>query len=101
MCIRDRIYASCFPESSLRKESYYQWLELPDNLSGRLCEAELSCRGVSVFGAERFTVGNQGKTNAVRIATCSAENEEQLRKGLEILLNFIRQQEVREPLFIV
>ncbi|MFR9234616.1 MAG: hypothetical protein ACLVLH_17140 [Eisenbergiella massiliensis] len=57
--------------------------------------------GVSVFGAERFTVGNQGKTNAVRIATCSAKNEEQLRKGLEILLNFIRQQEDREPLFIV
>ena len=98
---RNEIYASCFPESSLRKESYYQWLELPDNLSGRLCEAELSCRGVSVFGAERFTVGNQGKTNAVRIATCSAKNEEQLRKGLEILLNFIRQQEDREPLFIV
>ena len=46
-------------------------------------------------------MGNQGKTNAVRIATCSAENEEQLRKGLEILLNFIRQQEDREPLFIV
>ena len=98
---RNEIYSSCFPESSLRKESYYQWLELPDNLSGRLCEAELSCRGVSVFGAERFTVGNQGKTNAVRIATCSAKNEEQLRKGLEILLNFIRQQEDREPLFIV
>lgn len=33
---RNEIYASCFPESSLRKESYYQWLELPDNLSWKV-----------------------------------------------------------------
>lgn len=98
---RNRIYASCFPGSSTCMESYYQWLELPAGCTGRQCETELSFRGVSVFGAERFSIGNQVKANAVRIATCSAESGEQLRRGLEILKDFIRGQEDAAPSFIV
>lgn len=98
---RNRIYASYFPGGRLCMESYYQWLELPKNCTGRLCEAQLSYQGVSVFGAERFSVGNQVKANAVRIATCSAENDEQLCKGLKILQDFIREQGNAEPAFIV
>lgn len=98
---RNRIYASCFPGGRLCMESYYQWLELPKNCTGRLCEAQLSYQGVSVFGAERFSVGNQVKANAVRIATGSAENDEQLCKGLKILQDFIREQGNAEPAFIV
>ena len=97
---RNQIYASFFPDRELCMESYYQWLELPEHLTGRLCEAELSGRGVSVFGAERFYVGKQLKANAVRVATSSAESDEQLRRGLEVLQNFIRQRDAG-PLFIV
>lgn len=97
---RNQIYASYFPGSSLRPESYYQWLELPTEFTGRLCEVELAERGVSVFGAERFFVGNQGKANAVRIATSSAESDAQFRMGLEILKNFIDKRD-HPPVFIV
>ena len=97
---RNQIYASFFPDCDICMESYYQWLELPEHLTGRLCEAELSSRGVSVFGAERFYVGKQLKANAVRVATSSAESDEQLRRGLEVLQNFIQQRDA-VPLFIV
>lgn len=98
---RNRIYASFFPDSNTCMESYYQWLKLPPHCTGRLCEAELSHQGVSVFGAERFTVGNQTSTNAVRIATCSPKNDDQLYKGLGVLKDFIRKQEDTVPAFIV
>lgn len=98
---RNRICASFFPESSLRKESYYQWLELPPQCTGKECEMELKHQGVSVFGAERFSVGNQVRANAVRVATCSAKTDEELCQGLNALRDFIRRQEEKAPGFIV
>lgn len=98
---RNQIYHACFPAARTYMESYYQWLELPPSCSGRLCEAELAHQGVGVFGAERFSVGNQVKSNAVRIATCSARDEEQLRQGLEEIKKFINKQESDTPAFIV
>ncbi len=98
---RNEIYASYFPEVSTCMVSYYQWQQLPESCTGRMCEMELARRGISVFGAERFTCGNKGRANALRIATCSAENDEQLIKGLEGLKNFIEEQEKIQPLFIV
>lgn len=98
---RNKIYASYFPHSKVCMESYYQWLKLPAHCNGRLCEAELAFRGVSVFGAERFSIGNQGKANAVRIAACSAKTDRELCRGLEILKDFIREHENASPDFIV
>lgn len=98
---RNVIYASYFPGQSLCMHSYYQWLYLPENVTGRVCEMELLRQGISVFGAERFFCGNHGKTNAVRVATCSPENEEQLRRGLRGLKRFIHEQEQIKQPFIV
>lgn len=98
---RNQIYASYFPDGNLRMESYYQWLTLPASCTGRICESELSGKGVSVFGAERFSVGNRTRANAVRIATCSPKNEEELRQGLRILKDFIEEQKDAAPSFIV
>lgn len=96
---RNQIYASYFPESRVCEASYYQWLELPELRTGRSCEIELANRGVSVFGAERFSCGNNGRANALRIATCSPESDDQLRKGLEEIRAFIQKQAA--PIFIV
>lgn len=98
---RNGIYVSYFPDRPACMESYYQWLELPVHCTGRLCEAELARLGVSVFGAERFSVGNQVKANAVRVATCSAKSDEELKQGLTILRGHIRDQEEASPSFIV
>ena len=98
---RNRIFASYFPDSWTCMESYYQWLYLPPYCAGMVCEMELSRQGINVFGAERFLCGNKGMANAVRIATCSAKDEGQLRKGLESVKDFIRCQERADSSFIV
>lgn len=99
--IRNGIFAAYFPDCPICMETYYQWLTLPDHCTGKLCETELSHRGVSVFGAERFAVGNQPQTNLVRVATCSPQNEKQLEQGLVILNAFIEEQKNETPGFIV
>lgn len=98
---RNELYYSVFPGRRRYMESYYQWLELPDTLSGRLCESELAHRGVGVFGAERFSAGTQLKCNAVRIATCSPGSDRELRQGLEAVKQFIGEQTPDGPEFIV
>lgn len=98
---RNQIYASIFPENPVCQASYYQWLKLPETCNGSLCEIELANQGVSVFGAERFFCGNTGEANALRIATCSAESENQLREGLREVKQFIERQRNKAPVFIV
>lgn len=98
---RNQIYDSYFPSSHPRMESYYQWLELPARCSGRLCESEMAHRGIGVFGAERFSVGSQARNNAIRIATCSPQNDEELRQGLEAIQEFIKEQRCDPSGFIV
>ncbi|PNV60255.1 PLP-dependent aminotransferase family protein [Clostridium sp. chh4-2] len=98
---RNQIYASFFPESTVCPNSYYQWLELPETCTGRMCEIELANRGISVFGAERFFCGNTERANALRIATCSADNETQLKAGLREVKQFVEKQKNKAPVFIV
>ena len=86
---RNQIYHTIFPYATVFLESYCQWLELPENCSGVLCERELIKKGINVFGAERFSVGEYAKNNYIRIATCSPENTEQLKEGLTEIKNFI------------
>ena len=88
---RNQIYHSYFPSACTSMESYYQWLKLPLSCSGKSCEAALSARGVSVFGAERFSVGNQAGHNAIRIATCSPKSHKQPCQGLDIIRAFLKE----------
>lgn len=98
---RNQIYYSYFPSSHPYMETYYQWLELPSGCSGRLCESELAHRGVGVFGAERFSAGTQARNNMIRIATCSAKSDQELRHGLELIRQFIAEQASDTANFIV
>ena len=97
----NQMYYSYFPAQRQYMESYYQWLELPAGCQGRLCESELAHRGVGVFGAERFSVSSQAKCSAIRIATCSVKNEQELCQGLEIIRQFIKEQTSGTSNFIV
>lgn len=96
---RNQIYTSFFPDSRVCMTSYYQWLQLPESCMGAMCEIELAGLGISVFGAERFFCGNTGKANALRLATCSTENDRQLREGLGGVKNYIQRK--TDPIFIV
>jgi len=84
---RNELYLKYFPyyPGTFNKSSYYQWLLLPDDCSGRLFEAQAESNGIKVYGAERFCVGEVSHANAIRIATSSPQNMDELEKGLTIL----------------
>lgn len=62
--------------------SYYQWLPLPTNCTGKAFEAMMATQGIRVYGSERFSIGEIQKNHFVRITTSSPQSIEQLRKGL-------------------
>ncbi|OUS76979.1 GntR family transcriptional regulator [Paenibacillus sp. MY03] len=67
----------------------FRWLQLPGNITGAEFEALAARRGVQVYAAERFVVGNSSPERAVRIAVSAPENLEQLEEGLTILKDLL------------
>ena len=64
---------------------YYLWLSLPDRWSGNAFEGAARKRGVSLYAAERFAVGEAPAPKAVRVALTGTETTEELCKGLEVI----------------
>ena len=64
--------------------SLFRWLLLPKGWSGSKFESIAYARGVQVYGAERFAVGNTKPIAAVRIAV-STPTFLEFKKGIEIL----------------
>lgn len=70
--------------------SIFRWIQLPAGISGANFESLALERGVQVYGAERFTVGNSLPENAVRMAVCAPETIAELECGLMILEKLLR-----------
>ena len=84
---RNEIFNEYFPEISIpqNRSTYYQWIPLPNGVSGKLFELKAKERGVKVYGSERFSVGDNEQKYAIRVATCSPKDFDELRKGLSIV----------------
>jgi DNA-binding transcriptional MocR family regulator len=63
----------------------FRWLELPGTISGSDFEALAMEKGVRIYGAERFTVGNNVPIRAVRMSVCAPETLAELEQGMIIL----------------
>ncbi len=63
----------------------FRWLILPEGFTGKTFELCAKNAGVQIYCAERFVVGNSKIPHAVRIAITAEQNEEEFRKGIEIL----------------
>ncbi|HWP96563.1 MAG TPA: PLP-dependent aminotransferase family protein [Syntrophomonadaceae bacterium] len=74
------------PESSL-----FLWLNLPKGWSCADFENTALMNRVRVISAYKFYVGGQLPPNAVRISLGSVKNDEQLIKGLNILVRILKQ----------
>jgi len=72
------------------EDNIFRWLMLPDHYSGADFEDMALSRGVQVFGAERFAVGNTPPAKAVRLSVCSPESLEQLERGVQIVLDLLK-----------
>lgn len=67
------------------KYSPFRWLMLPENMDSQKFEDTAELKGVKVYCASRFAVGNCTFAPAVRLSICSPRNVDELEKGLHIL----------------
>ncbi|MBU1229652.1 MAG: PLP-dependent aminotransferase family protein [Proteobacteria bacterium] len=75
-----------------RRSGYFLWLELPEPWRGTDFERAALERGVIVVAGESFALGQTAAPMAVRVSLSAARSREELRRGLEILLELMLQQ---------
>lgn len=66
-------------------EGIMRWLILPSHITGESFAASAYQRGVHVYGAECFAVGNAKSVNAVRLAVAAPGTHEQLADGVQLI----------------
>ncbi|QHI71722.1 aminotransferase-like domain-containing protein [Aminipila terrae] len=73
------------------ESSMFLWLDLPEGWSCTDFENIALMNKVRVISAYKFYVGNQLPPNAVRISLGAVKNDEQLVKGLNVLVRILKQ----------
>lgn len=72
------------------KTSLFRYLSLPKSFENLDTEHLFLKSGLQVFSSKRFSTGIDSKHNAIRISISSPQNENELRKGLEIIRDVIK-----------
>lgn len=68
-----------------KSHGFYLWLDLPGEWTGQTLEKATHERGVNVFGAEKFVVGETPAPTAARISLTGPSDLNELEKGLNII----------------
>ena len=87
----DAVFEDIFPDAVKpgSPAAFFRWLPLPHlNIDEMELERQLLQQGVSVYGSYRFAV-QRNQENFIRLAISSPENEELLKKGLNIVKDFL------------
>ena len=88
---RNQLFDSIFPDAVKpgSPSAFFRWLPLPPlNIDEMELERQLLQQGVSVYGSYRFAV-QRNQENFIRLAISSPENEDLLKKGLNIVKDFL------------
>jgi len=67
----------------------YIWVNLPEPWNGQALESVAREQGVSIFSAEKFSVGNSQPPKAVRLSLTGENDFSRLARGLEIVSGII------------
>ncbi|WP_227018918.1 PLP-dependent aminotransferase family protein [Sinanaerobacter chloroacetimidivorans] len=81
--------------------SPFLWLNLPEGWNCAEFENTALMNHVRVISAYKFYVGTQLPPNAVRVSLGSVENDEQMQKGLHILLRILKQYPILASSFLI
>ncbi len=65
-----------------KPSGFYLWLDLPEPWTGEKLEIAAQQKGVNVFGAEKFAVGDTTVPTSARISLTGTDSRDDLRKGL-------------------
>ncbi len=71
------------------KNSLFRWLILPEFINCDLFEKEALKKGVQIFCAQKFVVGNADFKPAARLSVCTPKNKLELKQALIIIDNLI------------
>lgn len=81
--IRNELAAEILSQPLKNSESgFFLWYRLPESWTGRAFEEQAKARGVNLFCAEKFAVGNLEVEPAIRISLTGPETRQELAKGL-------------------
>ncbi|WML34499.1 hypothetical protein [Clostridium sp. OS1-26] len=61
----------------------------------------MAAQGVSVYGSERFALGDTENNHFIRIATSSPQDVNKLREGLQIIKEGCLELSQKDTMFIV
>jgi DNA-binding transcriptional MocR family regulator len=89
-----RLFAEVFPGFGTAP-CYYRWLPIGTNRPFLKTEKELLGRGVRIYHSERFAVTRENGEKYLRVALCSAGNVHRLKKGLQILKEYLEERAVK------
>ena len=89
---RQALFDHYFPNSDYcgHPYSFFRWLPISDKRSGTEIEQELLTHGIRVYHSDRFLSGHREDSRYLRIALSTADTEEKLSRGLEILRQQVR-----------
>jgi len=71
-----------------KKSGFYIWLELPKPWTGQALEDAARAKGINIFGAEKFAVGESAPP-AVRISLTGTDTLDELEQGLITIRNLL------------
>lgn len=82
--VRNQLFKSLFASYKVHSsnKSFYQWLPLPNGITGQWLEAQAKKEGIRLYAGERFLVGDSAGQYFARIATCAPKSEDLLLTGL-------------------
>ncbi|MBD0383970.1 aminotransferase-like domain-containing protein [Paenibacillus sedimenti] len=88
----NHIFSEFFPLSfhTGHPLSFYRWLPISDNGDGSRMESYFLNKGIRVFHSDRFLSGASTQDKFLRIALASTNSLEELKRGLEILKENLR-----------
>lgn len=75
------------------KKCPFRWFILPEPYTGETFELYAKNAGVLVYSAERFAVGKAVVPRAVRMAVTSEINDDEFKKGVELLKSILKNDE--------
>jgi len=83
--VRNRIARRVFGDTAYGSSAHghYIWLPMREGVSAKKFEYSMRIKGINLFAAEKFAVGNYISDNAVRISLTTVESREELTRALE------------------
>lgn len=91
---RNQIFQTIFsiplPDEN-KMARFFCWLPLPDHLTSEEAEILALRNGIHILGSHRFAMRSEQKSSFVRVSLTSPDTEEELRQGLLILKQIIRE----------